>query len=84
MLPHKKTTSSVSAPPKTTHIDPVREAKSQPTPAPSAKRRSGLKAKAAATKRSGEGHVLGGADYVSLMMGSRKQAREEAKKLPKD
>lgn len=65
----------------------MREAKAEATPNPTAKRRSDLKAKAAVaatTKRTGEGHVLGGADFVSLMMGSRKQAREEAKKLPKD
>ncbi|KAF7298835.1 hypothetical protein MIND_00831200 [Mycena indigotica] len=29
-------------------------------------------------------HVLGGADYVDLMMGSRKRAREEAARLPQD
>ncbi|KAG5637360.1 hypothetical protein H0H81_004824 [Sphagnurus paluster] len=29
-----------------------------------------------------DGGVLGGADYVDLMMGSRKKAKEEAKKLP--
>lgn len=28
--------------------------------------------------------VLGGADYVSLMMGSRRKAREEAGKLPRE
>lgn len=41
-----------------------------------------------ATKRKpgdgGEGYILGGADYVTLMMGSRRKAREEAKKLPRD
>ncbi|KAH7325218.1 hypothetical protein B0J17DRAFT_237405 [Rhizoctonia solani] len=31
-----------------------------------------------------EGHVLGGADYVTLMMGGRAKAREEALKLPVD
>jgi hypothetical protein len=30
------------------------------------------------------GHVLGGADYVDLMMGSRRREREEAMKLPRD
>ncbi|KAG8697337.1 hypothetical protein FRC09_007932 [Ceratobasidium sp. 395] len=29
-----------------------------------------------------EGHVLGGADYVTLMMGGRAKARQEALKLP--
>lgn len=27
---------------------------------------------------------MGGADYVTLMMGSRRKAREEAMKLPRD
>lgn len=31
-----------------------------------------------------EGPVLGGADYVTLMMGGRRKAREEAIKLPED
>jgi hypothetical protein len=30
------------------------------------------------------GHVLGGADYVDIMMGSRRREREEALKLPRD
>lgn len=53
--------------------------------AAAAKKRS-LKAKAVSTKRAPgqEGHVLGGADYVNLMMGSRKRAKEEAMKLPVD
>ena len=32
----------------------------------------------------GHGHVLGGADYVDIMMGSRRREREEALKLPRD
>jgi len=32
----------------------------------------------------GEAGVLGGADYVSMMMGGRKKARQEAAKLPSD
>ena len=60
---------------------------------PSTKRRSGLKAKVAAAKRSSggngngsgsDGRVLGGADYVELMMGGRRKAKEEAMKLPRD
>lgn len=31
-----------------------------------------------------EGPILGGADYVTLMMGGRRKAEEEAKKLPRD
>ncbi|KAG8750237.1 hypothetical protein FRC11_010611 [Ceratobasidium sp. 423] len=45
------------------------------------------KAKKFKTKTSANGqggHVLGGADYVTLMMGGRAKAREEALKLPVD
>lgn len=31
-----------------------------------------------------EGPILGGADYVTLMLGGRRKAEEEAKKLPRD
>ncbi|RPD77368.1 hypothetical protein L226DRAFT_458488, partial [Lentinus tigrinus ALCF2SS1-7] len=48
------------------------------------KKRAGLKAKASKHKREGDGPVLGGADYVELMFGSRRRAAEEAAKLPKD
>jgi len=34
--------------------------------------------------KSEEGGVLGGADYVSIMMGGRRKARQEAAKLPND
>ena len=33
---------------------------------------------------SGSGPVLGGADYVNIVMGSRRREREEAMKLPRD
>jgi len=51
-----------------------------------AKKRSSLKEKVKKdkTSASSRGGVLGDADYVSLMMGGRKKAREEAKKLPRD
>ncbi|TCD70744.1 hypothetical protein EIP91_001773 [Steccherinum ochraceum] len=50
------------------------------------KKKATLKAKTKAPLRKpgSEGHVLGGADYVELMMGGRRKAREEASKLPKD
>ncbi|KAH9065369.1 hypothetical protein EDB87DRAFT_1679853 [Lactarius vividus] len=32
----------------------------------------------------GSGPVLGGADYVDIMFGSRRREREEAQKLPRD
>ncbi|KAG2065301.1 hypothetical protein BDR04DRAFT_170778 [Suillus decipiens] len=51
-----------------------------------AKRRADLKSKSkskpSSSKATGE-HILGGADYVTLLMGSRKKAAEEALKLPK-
>lgn len=78
---NKKTTSSAGS---TTTL-------AAPAPKPQAaapkeqKKQAGLKAKAAATaqKREGDGPVLGGADYVELMFGSRRSARAEAAKLPK-
>lgn len=52
-----------------------------------ARRRADLKSKSkskpSSSKTTGE-HVLGGADYVTLLMGGRKKAAEEALKLPKD
>ncbi|KAF8843315.1 hypothetical protein BDN67DRAFT_946102, partial [Paxillus ammoniavirescens] len=54
---------------------------------PSAKRRADLKSKVKArpTTKSVDGeHVLGGADYVTLLLGGRRKAAEEALKLPKE
>ncbi|KAG2151336.1 hypothetical protein DEU56DRAFT_777363 [Suillus clintonianus] len=52
-----------------------------------AKKRADLKSKSkpkpSSSKATGD-HVLGGADYVTLLMGGRKKAAEEALKLPKD
>ena len=49
------------------------------------KKKATLKAKSKSVRKPGsEGHVLGGADYVELMMGGRRKAKEEAAKLPKD
>lgn len=45
--------------------------------------KSKSKSKPSSSKTTGE-HVLGGADYVTLLMGGRKKAAEEALKLPKD
>ena len=42
------------------------------------------KAKASKGKREGDGPVLGGADYVELMLGGRRKAAAEAAKLPQD
>ncbi|THH19075.1 hypothetical protein EW146_g2020 [Bondarzewia mesenterica] len=49
-----------------------------------AKRKAGLKDKTGKRKPGLEGNVLGGADYVDLMMGGRQKARREAAKLPQD
>jgi hypothetical protein len=46
-----------------------------------ARRKANLKSKAASRKPS-DGPVLGGADYVTIAMGGRRKAREEATKLP--
>lgn len=52
------------------------------------KKKSGLRAKGKGgngngKSGSGSGPVLGGADYVALMMGGRRKAREEPGKLPR-
>ena len=69
-------------------------AASRPAPATAApkeqKKRAGFKAKAKAVAAQGSrgdgdnGHVLGGADYVELMLGGRRKAAAEAVKLPRD
>ncbi|KIK94051.1 hypothetical protein PAXRUDRAFT_828386 [Paxillus rubicundulus Ve08.2h10] len=70
----------------------TQETKKKPSPnaAPSvqsAKKRADLKSKVKArpTTKSVDGeHVLGGADYVTLLLGGRRKAAEEALKLPKE
>jgi hypothetical protein len=52
-----------------------------------AKKRASLKEKTAKEKGPGKSksnRVLGGADYVTLLIGGRRKADEEAKKLPRD
>ncbi|OAX42133.1 hypothetical protein K503DRAFT_711225 [Rhizopogon vinicolor AM-OR11-026] len=50
-----------------------------------ARKRADLKSKSKSKSSSSKGeHVLGGADYVTLLMGGRKKVAEEALKLPKD
>jgi hypothetical protein len=39
-------------------------------------------ARAKAPKQKSDGPILGGADYVTIAMGGRRKANEEAKKLP--
>jgi len=51
-----------------------------------AKKRANLKERAKPKVGQGkpEGHVLSGADYVTLLTGGRKKVAEEAMKLPRD
>ncbi|KAF8895327.1 hypothetical protein BD779DRAFT_718656 [Infundibulicybe gibba] len=52
-----------------------------------AKKRANLKNKTRSVSKAGDqkaGGVLGGADYVSLMMGGRRKAMKEAQKLPQE
>jgi len=74
--PNKKTALSGSSGPS--------HSRAQQTQVQTSKKKAGLKDK---TKGKGtvkaEGGVLGGADYVSLMMGGRRKARQEAGKLPR-
>jgi riboflavin synthase alpha subunit len=48
------------------------------------KRVAKLRRSVAGSSSSGGHHVLGGADYVDIVMGSRRREREEAMKLPRD
>ncbi|KAJ2916141.1 hypothetical protein MD484_g4272, partial [Candolleomyces efflorescens] len=52
--------------------------------AQAAKKKATLKDKTSKGKSDRQGPVLGGADYVSLLMGGRRKAREEAARLPMD
>lgn len=52
--------------------------------AQTAKKRATLKEKGKRPNQRQDGPVLGGADYVSLMMGGRRKATEEARKLPQN
>ncbi|KAI0061625.1 hypothetical protein BV25DRAFT_1991984 [Artomyces pyxidatus] len=49
-----------------------------------AKKKAVLKDKTAKRKPGAAGPVLGGADYVDIMMGGRRKAREAAEKLPRE
>ncbi|KAI6129966.1 hypothetical protein EV401DRAFT_1851914 [Pisolithus croceorrhizus] len=76
IAPQKRTTKPQSqpAPPP----EPKSKTKSSgPTTTETAKNKG-----KSATKGADGGHVLGGADYVTLMMGGRRKAAEEALKLP--
>ncbi|PPQ92826.1 hypothetical protein CVT25_004314 [Psilocybe cyanescens] len=71
----------------TTATSSAPSASSSRTQVQTSKKHSALKEKAGKGKGSSttpKGGVLGGADYLSLLMGSRRKIAEEAKKLPKD
>jgi len=83
---HKRVHKSANA---SSQPPPAQAAQSQPavtrktTSTPSSKKRKDLKSKAARQiKEDGKSGVLGGADYVTLMLGGRRKAKEEAKRLP--
>jgi len=84
----KKPTASSSTAPSLAHTPPAKPSNASAGPYPQEqKKRAGLKAKAASARRrkdGAEGPVLGGADYVDLMLGGRRRAMEEAAKLPMD
>jgi hypothetical protein len=84
MQPKKKTSQPISKPP---------AVGTQPAASVSqVRRKSNLKAKAQAANNNKEPSssrtngetVLGGVDYVTLMMGGRRKAREEVKKMAND
>jgi hypothetical protein len=77
----KKSKSSTSAP-SSNAITTTTMTTTTPNRVQSARKKSGLKAKGTA-KGGGDssGPVLGDVDYVALMMGGRRKAREEASKL---
>ncbi|KZT67149.1 hypothetical protein DAEQUDRAFT_767382 [Daedalea quercina L-15889] len=78
--PPKKTSSGGTSTATVSHTTP-RPTASAPTPQEQ-KKRVGLKAKAVKRRKHAEGPVLGGADYVDLMLGGRRKAMVEASKLP--
>ncbi|KAI0915698.1 hypothetical protein AcV5_003548 [Taiwanofungus camphoratus] len=63
---------------------PLKLSTAVPTPHEQ-KKRAGLKAKAGKRRNNDAGGpLLGGADYVDLMLGGRRKANGEAAKLPRD
>ena len=78
---------SLSAQTKTTSSAPAVHVEKTAAVA-SSKKKAGLKEKAAAAtgkrKPGTEGRVLGGADYVDVMMGGRRKAKSEVLRLPMD
>jgi hypothetical protein len=93
--PQKKQTSSNSAPLTTPTPKPAQQPQAAAAAASAAAKKAKLKGRlgkrgklaarsgSSSSTAAGGGHrVLGGADYVDIMMGSRRREREEAQKLP--
>ncbi|KAI9465447.1 hypothetical protein BJY52DRAFT_582234 [Lactarius psammicola] len=77
----KKTASSVSV----ALTTPPSKQTAPVAVASAAKKKPGTrKGRAKRPRPSGAGPVLGGADYVDIMFGSRRREREEAQKLPRN
>jgi len=59
--------------------------KAKPVPAAAAAAAATARSSTAASAGASSGYVLGGADYVDIVMGGRRREREEAQKLaPRD
>ncbi|KAF8645164.1 hypothetical protein AX16_007992 [Volvariella volvacea WC 439] len=85
---HKKIKSSIAASKSTQAHQPTTAVAStkEQYQIQAAKKKASLKAKATKSSQnnSQEKGVLGGADYVTLMMGGRRKAKAEAALLPKE
>jgi hypothetical protein len=92
MFHQKKTTTGGGTGASTMHTTPPsnKQSAAHAAAATSAKKSTKLKGTKGKKKMSlsssgaAAGHVLGGADYVDILMGGRRRAREEAQKLPRD
>ncbi|KAL0575297.1 hypothetical protein V5O48_006674 [Marasmius crinis-equi] len=83
---HKRVSKKTKAPGSSTASTPkMSSSQGQAPQVQHAKKKANLKEKSKATSqqsnRSEGEHVLGDVDYVSLMMGGRRKAKEEAAKL---
>jgi len=81
---HKRVSKKLSSKTSTALTTPSASSSSTRPQVQAAKKRVGLKEKTAKEKGPKNNRVLGGADYVTLLMGGRRKADEEAKKLPQN
>jgi hypothetical protein len=83
---HKRVGKKLKSKP-TTAVTPNASSSSIQPQVQAAQKRASLKGKTAKGKGSGISKskgVLGGADYVTLLLGGRRKADREAEKLPRD